>query len=203
MLTVSCLLGRFEPVNAQQNPAVPDTVQPTQLVKPVPVGQAAQPEPEKERQGLSRAKRATLLSAAVPGLGQVYNGRIWKVPIIYAIGGGLAYLAIFNHQEYTCFRDASDYLATLPVAPASIEVCGRRFSPQGVRSNRNFYRRNRDLSLIFLGITYALNIVDANVDAHLKEFDVSEDISLNLNPALVPAQAAAVPGLSLTLTLRK
>ena len=201
-LTASCFLGCFAEVNAQQNPALPDTTQPKTIVNAVPVGQAAQPKPE-EPKGLSRAKTATLLSTALPGLGQIYNGRVWKVPVIYASGGGLAYLAIFNHDQYKCFRDAADYLSEQPTQPVSIEVCGKRYSPQGVRSSRDFYRRNRDLSLIFIGITYALNIVDANVDAHMKEFDVSEDLSLNVNPAAVPTHVGYTPGINLTFNFRK
>lgn len=191
---------------AQQNPARPDTVQPQKIVTPVPVGQAPSNTKEPERKGLTRPKVATLLSTAVPGLGQIYNGRIWKAPIIYAVGGTLFYFAVSNNKEYRCFKSAADYINDLPAdqQQPSYIVCGKRYSPQGIRANRDFYRRNRDLSLIFLGITYALNIVDANVDAHLKDFDVSEDLSLNVSPAVVPTYlGSAAPGINLTLNFRK
>ncbi len=191
---------------AQQTPVRPDTIQPQRVVTPVPVGQAATGEPKKERKKLSKAKVATLMSTAVPGLGQVYNGRLWKVPVIYAVGGTLAYFAITNNTEYRCFARAADHVSSLSVDDKEpfYMVCGKRYSEQGIRANRDFYRRNRDLSIIFLGITYALNIVDANVDAHLKDFDVSEDLSMNVSPTVVPTYlGAAAPGINLTFNFRK
>jgi hypothetical protein len=138
-------------------------------------------------------KTATLLSAILPGAGQVYNNKLWKVPIIY---GGIAtniYFINFNNRRYQLFRES--LFAFDKREPNPFPNLNR----DGLVRNVNFWRRNRDLNyLLFVGI-YALNIIDAQVDAHLSGFDVSDDLSLKFEPLLEPLMASQIIGLSIKL----
>jgi hypothetical protein len=117
--------------------------------------------------------KAAFYSAVLPGLGQVYNKKYWKVPLVY---GGLAlslYYYTFNNTEYHRYRDAyKDRLA-------GREVTGRLagFDNDRLLRGQRFHQRNRDLSMLCTVGVYVLNIVDANVDAHLKQFNVNENLS--------------------------
>ncbi len=123
--------------------------------------------------------RASLYSALLPGLGQAYNGDYWKIPIFY---GGFAvsgYCWISNQQQYKRYKqmyiDASN--------PES-EYKGS-LSKENMVWYRDKFRRYRDYSIIATGLIYVLNIVDANVFAHFNDFDVSDDITLNVEPAII------------------
>ncbi|MBD1397566.1 hypothetical protein H9Q13_10340 [Pontibacter sp. JH31] len=156
---------------------------------------------------LGRPGRAALFSAAIPGLGQVYNGAWWKVPIIYATGGVLGYFIIDNNNKYQDFRvalnarnrDSSDvYVNSL------IYGIQRSNGTQNLRYSRDFYRRNRDLTIILSVVAYTMQIAEAYVHAHLREFDVSENLTLRVQPDLfrTPASNGMTPGLTLTLYTR-
>ena len=118
--------------------------------------------------------RAAFYSGLVPGLGQIYNKRYWKAPIAWGGMGLSIYYYSWNNKKYHEYRDAyKDKLAGRPVTGTLSELNGDRL----IRGQK-FYQRNRDLSMfITIGI-YLLNIVDANVDAHLKQFNVNENLSL-------------------------
>ncbi|MGY5846975.1 DUF5683 domain-containing protein [Salegentibacter sp. HM20] len=139
---------------------------------------AAQPEivPEEEYEPYDplAPARAAFYSAILPGLGQAYNKKYWKIPIAY---GGLAtgiYFYINNDKEYNRFRDAyKDRLAGRPN-----ELDGR-ITNDGLLRAQRFYRRNKEISLLVTAGVYILNIIDANIDAHLRQFNVSEDLSLH------------------------
>ncbi|MFO7703023.1 DUF5683 domain-containing protein [Psychroflexus maritimus] len=117
--------------------------------------------------------KAAFYSAVVPGLGQVYNRSYWKVPLVYAAIGTTAYFFIDNNKQYNRYRDAYKQRLT-----------GQIDEFDGVLSNQNLidaqkqFRSNRDLSLLLVFGAYVLNIVDANVDAHLQQFNVTENLSL-------------------------
>ena len=130
---------------------------------------------------LSPAK-AAFYSAIIPGLGQVYNKSYWKVPIVYgAIGTGV-YFYIRNSNEYDRYRDA--YKRRID-GYRDDEFYGDpnnerpRYSDDALRRAQNFYRRNKEMSLLITIGLYALNIIEANVDAHLKQFNVDEHLSLH------------------------
>jgi hypothetical protein len=184
------------------SPAVkPTVVSPSTTVTPSKSAEKKAADDKEKKNGWSRPKRAAILSAVLPGLGQIYNGRIWKVPIIYAIGGGLGYLAYTNNSHYQDFRNAT--IARTDNNPGTVDPYIGRYTDQGLVVLRDYHRRNRDLSIIFMTFTYLLQILEANVDAHLKGFDVSDDLSLRISPAFIPQNSAApVPGCSLSLTLR-
>ena len=116
--------------------------------------------------------KAAFYSAIVPGLGQAYNKKYWKIPLVYgAIGGGL-YFYILNNNKYHKYRDA--YKHRLAGEPDEFDYLDETRLVQAQR----FYQRNRDLSLLVTVGFYILNIVDANVDAHLMQFNVSDKLSL-------------------------
>lgn len=143
-------------------------------------------------------RKASILSAVLPGAGQVYNRKYWKVPIVLGGLGASVYFIRENDQNYQRYKDA--YIALVDGDPNTVSEFGSA-SPQSVLNVADTYRRWRDLSYIACGLVYVLNIVDASVDAHFVRFDVSPDLSLELSPSLSTA-ALGAPGLSLSLALR-
>lgn len=108
--------------------------------------------------------RAARFSMLCPGLGQIYNRKYWKLPIVYGVMGGLTVLAVRNHVEYARYQKA--YIYRTDNNPATIDEFKGLLDDSAVRVYRNGYRRDRDLMLIFLALGYTLNILDAYVDAH-------------------------------------
>lgn len=126
---------------------------------------------------------ATISSAIVPGLGQVYNRKYYKVPIIW--GGGLALYAYYdwNNTYYHRFKLAGEQLSNgAPVTDPELS----ELETETITSYKNYYRRHRDRAVIFMGLLYVANIVDALVDAHMLDYDISKDLSLHWEPALLP-----------------
>ncbi|MBK8500399.1 MAG: hypothetical protein IPL52_16660 [Flavobacteriales bacterium] len=144
-------------------------------------------------------RKASILSAVLPGAGQVYNRKYWKVPIV--IGGlGVSYAFIReNNSQYQRYKDA--YLALTDNDPGTVDEFEGRFSAQSVLNVADTYRKWRDLSYIAIGAVYILNIVDASVDAHFVRFDVGRDLGLNVGPSL-PLAAQGTAGLSFSLAFR-
>ncbi len=128
-------------------------------------------------------KKATTLSTICPGAGQLYNKSYWKVPIV--IGGFVTfgYLIDFNSRNYKRFQLA--YNQNTDGDPDTVDEFGGRYSPEFLRNSRNKYRRDRDLCIIMTGVWYLLNIVDAHVDAHFRNYDISDDLSMNLQPTMI------------------
>ncbi len=140
-------------------------------------------------------KKAAILSTVCPGLGQIYNKKYWKLPIIYVGFGALAYSINYNQVKYKKYlNDLKDSYNNTYTG---------LYQPDQLNTLQHYYHRYRDLSVIGAAALYLLNIVDANVDAHLFTFDVSEDLSFHLRPALINTayvnQYSA--GLSLTIKL--
>jgi len=146
----------------------------------------------------SIARTPTVLSACLPGTGQIYNKKYWKAPIIYAGFGGLIYLYNENRKEYTAYKEAFKYAygdTTVQLSSRAASLLNR-YNIQSLETNKYFYRRNMDLTLLGMGVLYFLNIIDANVDAHLKDFEINEDLTLKMNPSLTSL------GVSLTLSIK-
>ncbi len=120
-----------------------------------------------------------MLSASLPGLGQVYNRKYWKIPIIYAGFGTLAYFVNMNNTEYQKWRSA--YIARVDGNPNTVDGFPLH-STDVLQRAMNYYRRNLEVTYLLGVALYILNILDANVDAHLMDFDVREDLSLRLQP---------------------
>ncbi|WP_226331970.1 DUF5683 domain-containing protein [Echinicola marina] len=126
-------------------------------------------------------KKAAWLSAILPGAGQVYNEKPWKVPIIY---GGIItnlYFVDFNNRRYQLFKEA---LIIYRDDDAETENLFPNLNEDGLIRNVDYWRRNRDATYLIFGAIYALNIVDAIVDAHLSGFDVSDDLTLKVQPSV-------------------
>ena len=117
-------------------------------------------------------KKASRLSAVLPGLGQIYNKQYWKVPVIYGGYAVIGHYIKFNNGMYNDFKNAltletdNDELTLNPFP---------NFSRNSLERNMDFWRRNRDMLIIFTGAYYLLNIVDAHIFAHLNEFDTDND----------------------------
>ena len=144
--------------------------------------------------------KATIYSAILPGLGQAYNKKYWKIPVIYGLTGVLTYFAIDNNKEYVVYKDA--YKWRLDDNSATVDKFEGIYSDEDLRILKNYYRRNRDLSFIGLGVVYLLNVVDAAVDAHLFYFDVSDDLSLKVQPGIQPMSHTAFAGVKLSLQIK-
>ncbi|MBC7948055.1 MAG: hypothetical protein H7Y42_09275 [Chitinophagaceae bacterium] len=154
--------------------------------------------------------KAALRSAILPGLGQIYNKKYWKLPIVYGALGTSAGIFVYNFTNYrdTRFAYKAKYNASLPGAtPADsaellkIKPQLQRYGTETLRYYRDQYRRDIDYSVLFFIILWGLNVVDAAVDAHLKAFDVSPDLSLQLKPGR--SKMAGTNGLSLVLNVGK
>lgn len=150
------------------------------------------------------AKKATIYSAILPGLGQAYNKKYWKIPIIYAGFGTLIYFIGVNGTEYRNFRDAYTIVATGDTANFANNEYVVRYDANltQLQEGRNYYRRNLELNYILAGLLYILNLVDASVDANLYNFDVSDDISLRFEPVRSRNVFSPRPSLGLTLTMK-
>ena len=131
-------------------------------------------------------KKATIMSACLPGLGQVYNGKWWKVPIVYAGLGGLGYLVYNNYSEYNAYLHAYEFkTGDLPegVTLSQHETdLASRYSDSQLQTYKESYRRDFEFYTILTIAWYGLNIVDACVDGHLYNYDISDDLSLSIDP---------------------
>ena len=148
-------------------------------------------------------KKSLILSLAFPGAGQVYNGRYWKLPLVYGALGGMVYVIDFNQSRYKRLKTA------LELKRQNLD---HEFSGTGIDSERSLlalrdsYDKNRQLSYFGLFVVYALQAVEAFVDAHLLGFEINEDLSLQLSPQIStnPFQPQQVqPGIHIVLSRRK
>ncbi|XCF06002.1 DUF5683 domain-containing protein [Tamlana crocina] len=163
------------------------------LAQDTPPEQEALPEPLVAVDSISKPgvvinplapAKAAFLSAILPGLGQAYNKKYWKIPIVYgAIGTGV-YFYINNNKEYNRYRDAyKSRLAGFETDEFYFDGQGNKLTTPRISTDRledaqKFYRRNKEVSLLVTFGLYALNIIDANVDAHLMQYNVDENLSL-------------------------
>ncbi len=130
-------------------------------------------------------RKATVRSAMIPGWGQVYNKQIWKVPLIYATLGTIAGIFIVNVKEYNGLREAYKLkIDTFPNNDRDIPAAYSVLSANSMKFYRDEYRKNVDMSVLAFIIAWGLNVVDATVSAHLKQFDVSDDLSMKIKPTL-------------------
>lgn len=144
-------------------------------------------------------KRAALMSACLPGLGQAYNKKYWKIPIIYAGFGGLGYSMGFNQVYYKRYRNA--IRLRYDNDPTTNDLYPQ-YSDDDLSTLKNYYQRWRDLSIIGMAALYTLNVIDAAVDAHLFYFDVSDNLSLHASPYMFPTAAGPVAGVGIRLGWR-
>jgi len=155
-------------------------------------------------------RRATIYSAVLPGLGQIYNRKYWKVPIVYGGFVTLGYFINFNNELYTKYKQAySDIIDTDPntnsfkklnVNPIFFEADKISQLTERLRIAKDGSRRNRDLVVIGTAVFYALNIIDASVDAHFFNFDISDDLTINWVPGPIMCMDQKLIGLHCRFT---
>jgi hypothetical protein len=151
-------------------------------------------------------KKASLM-ALLPGMGQAYNHKYWKIPIVYAGFGVIGYFAVNNTRYYKDFKEAYDFKVKHPdCTPANVNCAdhplAQKYSAETLKYIRDYYRRNMQLSYIIGGAWYLLQIIDANVDAHLSHWNVSNNLSLEVSPVFQPVDLPHRPayrGLNLSL----
>jgi hypothetical protein len=152
--------------------------------------------------------RATLYSAILPGAGQVYNKKYWKVPIIYAALGISAYAFFYNKNWYNKCQYALNVTidgytdSTLNTVDPQLRPFVTSNDQNGIITYRDNFRKNQDYSVLFFLLFYGLNIVDATVDAHLKDFNVNSDLSFKIKPLIIPG-VNPVCGITLAFDVHK
>ncbi len=153
-------------------------------------------------------RKAAIRSAIIPGWGQAYNRRYWKIPIVYAALGTTAGVFVYNIKNYRDLRFAyqAKYKASLPAGQRDstdflkIKPEFINLDAEFLRYNRNEFRRNVDYTVLVFILLWGLNVVDATVDAHLKTFDVSPDLGFRLKPGY--SDLARTNGISLVLLFK-
>jgi hypothetical protein len=146
--------------------------------------------------------KAALMSGLVPGLGQIYNRKYWKLPIVWGALGVTGYFLVDQQIKYVQFRDAYRSWANDSIILPGYEQYA--YNPSGLRSERDTYERSRNVLCIVAAVLWTLNIVDAAVDAHLSTFDVGPNLSMKIQPATFfnTYQNQPAVGLSFTFTLK-
>jgi hypothetical protein len=166
--------------------------------------------------------KATMLAAALPGAGQIYNRKYWKVPFAYAGFGGLGYAVAYNTKWYNTYIKAyqdftdkvpetdsyTDLIRSIPpeeydpvLHPDTYEPSTASWVSDQLIRQIDYFRRYRDLSYIGIGVWYLITILDANVDASLFDYDVNENLDITLAPFQVPLYNFAGVGVNLTLKI--
>lgn len=150
-----------------------------------------------------KPRKAIIRSAIIPGWGQVTNKKIWKVPVVYAALGTTTYLFFRNNRQYRDARNA--YILATDSDPLNdFEIkepyFGVKDQPERIRTFRNQVRQNMDYSVLFFLLFWGLNVADAAVDAHLKTFDVSDNLGFQVKPGYSPL--AQTNGISLVFSFR-
>ena len=168
---------------------------------------------ERDKRRLERAldplspSRASFLSAAVPGLGQFYNRKYWKVPLAWAAVGTGVFVYQFNQTEYlryrTAFKLRSAGFSTDEFYDVNLDGIGPDVSDRALEEAQKKAQSQRDSSLLIAIGLYLLNVLDASVDAHLKPFNMNEDLNVSIQPIISqhPVQMGAEIGLNLKITL--
>jgi len=146
-------------------------------------------------------RKAAIYSAILPGLGQVYNRKYWKVPIVYAAVGIPIYTFFDNKRWYNRTKYALAVVSSsnFPNNTDSIEAVNSKLQSlvrngQGpsILNYRNEFRKNMDYSILFTLLFWGLNVVDATVDAHLKGFNVNDNLSMQVKPAILSTNSLGV-----------
>lgn len=156
--------------------------------------------PDSIREKEHSPTKATIMSACLPGLGQIYNKKYWKVPIIYAGLGIMSYFIYTNTDEYINYKCA--YIESAQGSMnGSYSYLVQRYSTADLLSAREYYRRNLEISILLTVLWYALNILDATVDAHLYTFNISDKLTMKVEPAILPSGFGCKPAGGVKLCL--
>ncbi len=206
LILFACLLSVFKSadISAENNQALKslyssdtDTIILQESQATADLTEAPPPEEDPDEWIPDPAKSA-MLSAALPGLGQIYNRKYWKAPIIYAGFGAVIYFLDMNSSNYRDFRRA--YYYRIDGNPHTVDEYPE-YSTDVLKRAMNYYRRNLEITYIAAAALYILNILDASVDAHLMDFDISEDLSLRMEPLIERVNHIPQPTAGLKLTI--
>ena len=141
--------------------------------------------------------KSTLYSILLPGLGQIYNGEYWKLPIYYGGMAGGVYYYMTNKRNYKRYKWIYDQATS---EDPSVEK--PPISAENALYYRDVFRRYRDYSILAVALFYVVQVVDANVFAYMQDFEMDDDISLRLEPAVISPEFASAPAMGVGLTLR-
>ena len=136
--------------------------------------------PDSTYRTLHKPNKATFLSSLVPGLGQYYNQKYWKIPIIYGGFTGLIYYASYNNYVYKKYRREYKW------ATDDDDRTVSKYPAANTERLKDTWRRYRDICFIGIGALYLLQVIDANVDAHFFDFTIDKDLSIKADPMLMP-----------------
>ena len=175
---------------------------------PTPARQAPKAQDTSTRKKRSEPGKAALRSAILPGLGQAYNKKYWKIPIVYGALAVPTATFFYNKSWYEKTREAfkikfhNDTNKVVPDLPTDgMDPRLAPLSTESTRLYRNQFRRNMDLSVLFFLLVWGLQVADAAVDAHLKSFSVSDELSLQVRPSLFSTGQSAGIGLNFRLQI--
>ena len=150
-----------------------------------------------ERGKYPNAAKSTVYSILLPGLGQIYNGEFWKVPLYLGLMAGSAQFYIDNNVQYKRWKWIHNMATT--------DEEGVERPPQSgetAKYYRDAYRRFRDYSALAFVLSYLIQVIDANVFAYMQDFEVNDDITMRLEPAVMPVQYAAAPAVGMSIGIR-
>ncbi|MGB0975401.1 MAG: DUF5683 domain-containing protein [Prolixibacteraceae bacterium] len=150
-------------------------------------------------------KKASILSACVPGLGQIYNHKYWKLPLIYGGFAAMTYGYTWNNNQYKDYKQGfqiltKDFNSLTAQEQAFLQQLirnpnieledpqQREYLMRQLESGMSYYKRNRDLNVVGMAALYILNIIDASIDAHFSTFDISDNLSMDIQPYANPDQ---------------
>jgi len=177
--------------NAKAQNVVFDTIGNTIITADTIVKEAETTKPTKVKKPHSPAT-AAIMSACLPGLGQCYNRKWWKLPIVYGGLGGLGYLAYSNYYEYKSYLHAYEFkTGDLPEGATLNEHetdLANKYAEGQLQTYKESYRRDFELFTILTVAWYGLNILDAYIDGHLYYYDISDDLSLSIDPYVRPME---------------
>ena len=136
--------------------------------------------PDSTYRAQHKPNKATFMSSLVPGLGQYYNQKYWKIPIIYGGFTGLIYYASYNNFVYKKYRREYKW------ATDDDDRTVSQYPAANTERLKDTWRRYRDICFIGIGALYLLQVIDANVDAHFFDFTIDKDLSIKADPMLMP-----------------
>jgi len=145
-------------------------------------------------------KKALLYSLVLPGAGQIYNRKLWKLPLVYGAYSGLIYAFDFNGEQYKRLKQAYEYRVDGDITTDPDTLIDPRVSNDALKRARDNTRKNLELTYMAAIVVHALNGIEAFVDAHLRNFDISEDLSFNIRPTFESSSVGVQSGVGLFVT---